>query len=234
MLSKYIPYKLLYIGAWDHIDPVFHFSKTKEFVFIDTQPRSEFDNPKLFETCFYRHNFYKRITDIWSLYGFTLLSTTILDKEYYKNLKLNTEYDDKYNDNTIYEHINPTLLHFVNPITDQTIKYYISTNIKYNMCKLLEDDIKETDGLILSGYFPNKIILDYLPETNKTFYCYSATCYSYDPDDKYENIAKSLYENYKSEIDFVIIDTDTGKKLHKCDTIKEVDQYLENYKSSKL
>ena len=48
------PKKLLYIGAWDHISPVMHFPKTKEFIFIDTQPRSEFDNKT---TCVYRDRF---------------------------------------------------------------------------------------------------------------------------------------------------------------------------------
>jgi hypothetical protein len=227
MVSRFIPTKLLYIGAWDHIDPVFHFAKTKEFVFVDTQPRSEFDREKIFETCFYRKKFYKRIIDTYYKAGFRLFSTTILDKEYYKKLKVHTEYGDNESIST-YKHINPTLLHFVNPITDQTIKYYISTNIKYNMSNLLQDDIKQTDGLLLSGYFPNKILLDYLPETNKTFYCYNQTCY--DKEDNCETILQSLYEDGEDfkdkEIDFIVMDKESGKELHRCVRIQDVETFL--------
>jgi hypothetical protein len=233
MVHNFIPYKLLYIGAWAHIDPVFHFKKTKQFVFIDTQPRSEFDHPNVFETCFYRHTFYNRIINTWFQHGFQLVSTTVLDKDYYKKLTLHTEYDDKHTDDTTYEHSNPTLLHFENPITEQTINYYISTNIKYNMCPILEEDIKETDGLLLSGYFPNSMLVDYLPETNKTWYCYSETCYAYDPEEKNDTILTSLYEKEKDKdkkITFVVMDKKTGKELHTCDTMNDVEQYLENYK----
>ena len=40
------PNKILYIGAGHNIEVVKHFSETKEFVFIDTQPRIK--NEKLY------------------------------------------------------------------------------------------------------------------------------------------------------------------------------------------
>ena len=36
--------KILYLGAWHHIQPVRDLPLVKEFIFIDTQPRSEWDN----------------------------------------------------------------------------------------------------------------------------------------------------------------------------------------------
>ena len=218
------PKKLLYIGAWDHISPVMHFPKTKEFIFIDTQPRSDFDNKTIFYTCVYRHRFYKKIINMCSQYGFTLLSTTILDKNYDKTLILDTTYDD--NVLTKYK-INPTLLYFVNPVTNQTIKYYISTNIEFNMCDVLKKDIQQCNGLIICGYFPDKILFNYL-NTNK-FYCYSSTCYDHDPEYNNSNIIGSLYTTLYTnifDITFIIIDRTSGKRLHMCKTIQEVHSFL--------
>jgi len=48
--------KILYIGAGLHMDPLHHFQYTKEFVFIDTLPRSEFDTNN-FYLGFYSNNF---------------------------------------------------------------------------------------------------------------------------------------------------------------------------------
>ena len=36
--------KILYIGTGCDIQPVTHFLQTKEFIFIDSQPRNEFDS----------------------------------------------------------------------------------------------------------------------------------------------------------------------------------------------
>ena len=53
-----------------------------------------------------------------------------------------------------YKFANPTLIIFENKETKQIIKYYISTNIKYNMNELLKKDISESTGLIVQGYIP--------------------------------------------------------------------------------
>ena len=204
LITKPHPNKLLYIGANTHLAPVRHFPNTKEFVFIDTQPRSEFDKENIFETCFYRHRFYKRLLRTLSQYGFILLSTTVLDKQYVK---------------THYQHCNPTLLYFSNPVTRQTVKYYISTNILYNMCPVLEQDIRQTDGLIISGYHPHQKVLDYLPKSI-TWYCYNSTCYSYDEYNPDTIIGTLHRENMIGT--FIVMDYHSGKQLCACDTIQEV------------
>lgn len=35
--------KILYLGAWDDIAPIHDFPNVNEFIYIDTQPRSESD-----------------------------------------------------------------------------------------------------------------------------------------------------------------------------------------------
>ena len=71
------------------------------------------------------------------------------------------------------------MLVFHNKKTQQSLTYYASTNIKFNMSKILENDIAQCDGIIVSGYFPEKEILNYfvLP---KAFFGYTNTCYYLD------------------------------------------------------
>ena len=50
--------KVLYIGPWHHIQPVQDFPLIKEFIYIDTQPRSEFDELSYYQG-FYKERFYE-------------------------------------------------------------------------------------------------------------------------------------------------------------------------------
>jgi len=179
--------KMLYIGAWNHIECVNHFPNTKEFIFIDTQPRSEFDSLS-FHQPFYRKIFFQDLLMECRKKQFRLTNLTEIDKTYYKKILSVTQLMD-YKLMDSYPFINPTLLSFVNNITEQTIHYYISTNIEYNMTPRLLQDIQSADALVVSGYFPKKILFDYLDkDMPKKFIGYSQTCYKTpideDPDEK--------------------------------------------------
>ena len=167
--------KLLYIGTGLHIDPVLHFKETKKFIFIDTQPRSEFDTPNKFTYIFYRKQFIIDLEIKLSTYGFILDKCIVLQKKYYKNLF--TFIQRLYYAFTRPPLINPTLLVFTNKRTKQTIKYYVSTNIEYNMTDKIKKDISTCDGLIVSGYIPMICLLDYITSPIK-FFGYTKTCYS--------------------------------------------------------
>jgi hypothetical protein len=215
-----MPKKLLYFGTWDHIDPVIHFPLIKEFVFIDTQPRSEFDRENIFETCFYRHKFYDNLVIKCKSYDFILNQTTVLDPDYYKKIGADSSYDN----------VNPTLLTFYNYKTKQTIKYYISTNILYNMCPNLEYDIMSADGLILSGYHPNEILFSYISPKLKTIYCYTGTCYDYVEYYKDNIMSKLHFNNLK--FNYMIVSKETGEQLQLLDTINMVNLYLDQVKTT--
>ena len=192
--------KLLYIGTGLHINPVKTFTYTNEFVFIDTLPRSEWDykyNETYDETYnekYYRKNFYSNLLIKMNNYGFELFLSYQIDNKYSKQFSSIT-----------YQYINPTLLIFKNNNTRQIIKYYISTNIEYNMNKQIKNDIKETDGLIICGYHPNKVILNYFDKPKK-FYGYFNTSYKI-----YE---KNMNEEEKNNI-INFINTNTYEKISK-------------------
>ncbi len=184
--------KILYIGAGYHIEPVKHFPETKNFVFIDTQPRSEFDSshPK-FYSGFYRAHFLNELVASCQYYGFILYSFTVLDKNYYKKI-INKKW---YYSSWFYKipaDINPTMLVFHNHKTQQKLTYYASTNIKFNMSKILENDIATCDGIIVSGYFPEKEILNYFVSP-KVLFGYTDTSYVLENDEDKQNILHFLH-----------------------------------------
>jgi hypothetical protein len=184
--------KILYVGAGCHIEPVTHFPQTKLFVFVDSQPRSEFDSfhPK-FHKQFYRPHFINDLVSTCQNYGFFLDSYTILDKKYYKKI-INRQW---YYTSWIYKipnDINPTMLVFVNNKTQQKLMYYISTNIKCNTNKHLLNDIGTCDGIIVSGYFPETEILRYFIKP-KVFFGYTNTSYYIENDASKEEKNNILY-----------------------------------------
>jgi len=168
--------KILYVGAGHHLDPVVHFRETKEFLFIDTQPRSEFDSEcPQFHIGFYRKKFVDYLIDICEDFGFILESEYVIDNKYHqKVLSLKQQLYYFFDKTKI---INPTLLVFTNKTTNQTIKYYISTNIKFNMTPILKQNIESCDGIIISGYHPCRELLNYFTNS-KLFIGYTETCYN--------------------------------------------------------
>lgn len=188
------PNKLLYIGAGTHIEPVNHFKNTKEFVFIDTQPRSEYDSfyPK-FEKLFYKHTFYSTLVETCWEKGFMLEHIDEMDEKYYKKImsfKKRIQYFIK--GKKIPALINPTLFVFRNTLTEQVIHYYISTNIQFNMNPILQEDIQSCDGIIVSGYHPTIELLQYIKRPID-FFGYSKTNYVIEKTDSNEDKQNIIY-----------------------------------------
>lgn len=194
--------KLLYIGSGLHFEPVIHFALTKEFVFVDTLPRSEFDglirDGSEFIEYFYRDKFVLRLKEKLENMGFKLINEIQLNNKYHEEIlpiAKRTRYWDK-NFLSKFPHANPHLLVFSNDKTQQTLKYYISTNILKNMCDELQKDIGESSGLIICGYHPDKIILEYISKPISLI-CYSGTCYYLD-DDEFDDFDNLIYWTFKN------------------------------------
>lgn len=233
--------KLLYIGSGLDIEPVVHFSKIKEFVFVDTLPRSEFDghiyDGSLFFDGFYRHKFIDLLIDDANKYGFVLVEKVPLGLEYHTQI-LTREQKNIWGGNFLlnFPDINPCLLTFVNHKTSQIIKYYISTNILVNMCEELKKDIIESTGIILSGYHPDKIILDYISSPIK-LYCYSNTCYYLD-DDEVNNFDNLIYwtfnnpDKVKTYFDKIFVCDRTDGYLFECNNMFQVDEIAKKIRNN--
>ena len=81
-IKMHVLNQIVYIGTGQHINPVKDFPETLKFIFIDVLPRSEWDShvPASYE--WYRHQFYAKLVEKFNRYGFTLISTICLDKDY--------------------------------------------------------------------------------------------------------------------------------------------------------
>lgn len=224
--------KILYFGTGLHIEPIFHFPFAKEFIFVDILPRNNNEINK-FNEDLYNNTFINELIDKCSINNFQLSDICEKDNKYINNI-LTFNQKIKYLFNKP-KFINPTLLKFINHITDQTIKYYISTDIEVNLNDELIYDIGDADGFIISGYSPSTKILDYFIQP-KIFLGYSNINYSIDMndifDDKKRNTIIYLLFSNKKEIitnyfdKYYLVIYRNGVKIE----CKSYEDFLENYR----
>ena len=205
------PNKILHIGRGCNIESVIHFSQTKEFVFIDSQPRIKCEKIYLeptFNKKEYISDFVNNLLLTCLFHGFELESKTIIDKKYHKKI-IPKKWFYFSCLKKMPKNIDPTLLVFTNKKTEQIIHYYISTNIKYNIYPGLRYDISTSNAIIVSEYFPDTQILDYFG-TSKIFIGYSNINYHNNNNNNNNNVLYFLH-NPKCNIhhffsEFYIID----------------------------
>jgi len=149
----------LYIGAGIDTQPLLHFPFAQLFICIDSQPFSEYGRGSVFDAELYRYDFIETLINAYAQIGYILSSREI----YYKNNNHN---------------IQPELFIFWNNETKQRIKYYTSTDILYDLNLELIEDIQQTTALIVSRYFPHKVLLDYINQPID-FYGYDTTVWNY-------------------------------------------------------
>jgi hypothetical protein len=149
---------LLYIGAWSDFSVVKFFPTTKKFIFVDTQPRNEFDDDyPVEESLFERPYFLEQIFEAAEIEGFELISKKIL--KVYSTNKLK----------------NPTLYNFKS--NNQEINYYVSSNFRKDNLLELNKEINKCNGIIVSGYFPHSDLFKMF-DNNINIYLMSGTYYS--------------------------------------------------------
>ena len=146
----------LYIGAGIDTQPLLHFSLVKLFICIDSQPFSEYGRGSVFDAEMYRYHFIEQLINSYAQIGFAITSRKI------------------YNDTNI----KPELFIFWNKETNQHIKYYTSTDILYDLNPDLIADIQQTTALIVSRYFPHKVLFNYI-QPLIDFYGYDTTVWDY-------------------------------------------------------
>jgi hypothetical protein len=212
--------KMLYVGAGYNINPVIHFPKTKMFVFIDSQPRSQHDNIYgKYSKHFYKNTFRDKLVKKYKEHGFILHSYRILNPNYSNEIMTWKQYILSWYE-SIPTDVNPSLLTFKNKETEQTIRYYISTNIRRNLGIRLYKDIQTCDTLIISSYYPESEILNIF-DSPKIFIGYNDTNYRVNTNEFNKNYDNNIIyylqlnphkvSNYFSLI--CMVDSETGDKF---------------------
>ena len=197
--------KIMYFGAGLHLDPLDHFPSASEFIFVDTLPRSEFDRKNKFREYYYCHEFVNDLIAKCQAKGFMLLMEDVLDGKYFT--KIMSWYQRWIWLNKVkqtFPYICPTRLTFFNNSTNQTLKYYVSTNIEHNMPNSsLTFDLATCDGWIVSGFHPPKFLL-YSIWTPLIFYGYSRTVFK---------IARDEEEEEETLIQWIYNETEKRKSI---------------------
>jgi hypothetical protein len=176
--------KAIYIGAGTDILPALLFTTLKEFIFIDSQPFSEFG------------------THTYHVEGENHISTHVKQKkDRFENLFSRSTFmptlEKVMNNNNFQQStLTPDYILYQNNLTKQTIKYYYSCSFPEYLDNDIIHEIKSCNTIIVCGHHPNKIILD-LIQTPSYLIGNDHTNYDYDSDDDdYEkNLIKSLLEN---------------------------------------
>ncbi len=213
--------KVLYLGSGDDIEVINHFPNCNEFILIDTQPRSEHDTENCFYDGFYRDNFLKRVISKCKKYGFILDKTIELDQNYINKIQLFELQKNYINLSNELPYINPHLLIFKNG--NRLIKYYISTNILFNMFPILEEDIKSCDTLYVAGYHPDVGLLKYITK-KLNFVGDDKTVYFYKPDKDENTIITNSNIKLNDYFDNYYLVWRKKSLIILCDSLEDIDK----------
>jgi hypothetical protein len=198
--------QILYVGAGVDLRPIQNFTNTKKFIYVDTLPRSTCDEINYlgcgFRSDLYSENFMISLFDECTRLNFELVSFQEINPEFYKKIftpKQRIYYS--FHPKKIPTLINPHVITFVHRKTQQTLKYYLSTNIEKNMNVQLSKDIIACDSIFISENIPSHKVLEYF-QTPKIYIGYinesSGKKRNYDNDvdyDEYNNIVVFLHNN---------------------------------------
>lgn len=169
--------KAIYIGAGLDILPALLFPSLKEFIFIDSQPFSEFGTHTYHvegEKHISTHDVLKkdRFENLFSRPLFLPSLEKVMNQNNFKSVQSTPEY-----------------ILYQNNLTNQTIKYYYSCSFPEYLDDTILEDIKSCNTIIVCGHHPKKEVLEYI-QSPTYLIGNSRTNYEYDLDD--EDSKKSL------------------------------------------
>jgi hypothetical protein len=182
--------KALYIGAGLDLSPVQFLSHIKEFIYVDSLPRTSTNSEKELFTN-ESEGFVNKFKELVLELGFVLVLEKELVKYVQSKFSLTQSLYYKFNKSKLSKYINPTLLQFANVKTGQIIKYYVSTLYPDNISNELTQDINTCDSFIYNGYDCGKTIISQLDE-KITFFAWTNNKYHWGKNDLDGSESKSL------------------------------------------
>jgi len=171
--------KAVYVGAGLDILPVLLNEDIKEFIYIDSQPKSEFGMLGFLEKRFFRKNFLEQLN-------------TVMHNNNFKQKISETNY-----------------LKYFNEDTKQNINYYINTPFPDKLNDKIIEHIRDSNVLICIGHDPDKQILEYMKQPftfiGSTHTCYQHKKDNYETPEK-SSFLELHNNNYKVNRYDLIVD----------------------------
>ena len=166
--------RILYIGAGLDVKNILDYvnkninvlndnfvCKQREYICVDSLPRSPNQTLQSISYKNYVNNFTDNLIKICEERGFELKEAIQLDDTYRQNtLSLTKKCYYSFCGHIIPTHINPELWIFTNYKTNETIRYYISTNVDVNQHELLVRDIRNSNILYINKYIPSCVLFE--------------------------------------------------------------------------
>jgi hypothetical protein len=182
----------VYVGAGADIRPILLFTHIKTFIYIDSQPLTEFGGYELFPGC-ERPDFPVKITQILEKYNFTKSDTQDQNLHLYFNKK-----------------------------TEQLVKYYMNCCFPHNLSQNLLKNIQMANVLICCGYCPHVNILSLMNPCPKTFIGDNKTCYDIpEGDENYITVDRILNANPSLMKEYIRFDYPQDYKYWEYEYIEE-------------
>ena len=218
--------KAVYIGAGTDIIPIVVLDDIQEFIYIDSQPFSEFGTMtynNYTESITYIQNRVDTINNSFSRNDFIDRLKKLMKQN---EIKITNE--------------NRSYLEFKTK-SNQTIKYYYSYSFPEYLDDSLKSELKSCNTIVMAGFDPNKEIFNYLQKPTY-FVAGSHTCYSKVIDDDIEKssfklltekpdiISKYYLLKEKKEYEYwldenIIPEIKKNYKLIEIDNIQSIDKY---------
>ena len=158
--------KILYVNGGVDFAPIDVFNNATEYIYVDTLPRAEKDG-YFIKSRFYRGQFIDQIVAGLLKRGFVLSSIIVLNPDYTWKIA-SVRQKIRHGIGKMLQlpsleltQVNPAKYTFVNRQHNKIVKYYVNTNIKYNMIHELHNDIRCSDAIVISSSVPNSILLNY-------------------------------------------------------------------------
>jgi len=171
----------VYVGAGTDIKPLLIFKNIGTFIYIDSQPLTEFGNAALFSGCA-RPKFPLQIYQILTKHGF---------------IKTNQKTQN--------------LHEYYNPKTGRTVKYYMNCCFPKDLSQDLLNTIKLANTLICCGHTPTAGVITMMKPGPKTFIGDNKTCYHTEPDDEeYFTVDQALREDPSLMTNYIRFDIPKG------------------------
>lgn len=143
----------VYVGAGLDIVPVLRFKNIKTFIYVDSQPLTEFGSIEP-RPQYMRPEFPLKLYKLMTKHGF--------DKNYTGDPLINVYY---------------------NPRTGVTLKYFMNVPFPHNLSDLLLKEISNANILICCGYLPSDVLIGLMKSGPKIFIGDNKTIYNDDGED---------------------------------------------------
>lgn len=214
---------ILYIGAGLDIKNILDYTnkninilndnyvcKERTYICVDSLPRTIHQTTRTINYKEYVSEFTDELIKICEERGFELKEALELDNTFVSNISILKYLYYSCVGYKAPRYINPELWIFTNHRTNETIRYYISTNIEINQHELLVRDIRNSNILYVNTYLPSSILFELFNRKPRKIVTTHTTCLQINKTNQ-NSILKVLNHNINFFYRYILVLGDKNK-----------------------